>query len=272
MHLVAELIRKVDLTDFTYTKERMRVISDVLRDPGAVNFIELPNIKALMAKSIPNPFFNRIMLSSTVIPSEIEQTIQQYQRQNVIAMIEISPGAIDERLSAALFAQGYSHSRFHPIFLAPLDTIQASTPELEVTIVQSAEDIARFQDIYLAGWNTSSALIPLMKSYIEKWVNLSGWTLYLAHHHGIAISCAILYCFEDIAYLADATTPEIHRGKGGQTALLSARIADAQRMRLPMLLSRADFGSISQKNMEKLGLNVSYARSVWTKIPEPMAP
>jgi len=69
-----------------------------------------------------------------------------------------------------------------------------------------------------------------------------------------------------IGYLADAATPETFRGKGAQTALLIARIRDAMACNAELMFTRTEFGSTSQKNMEKLDLRISYARAFWTKL------
>jgi hypothetical protein len=69
-----------------------------------------------------------------------------------------------------------------------------------------------------------------------------------------------------IGYLADATTPEKFRGKGAQTALLLARFKDAMAGDADLMFTRTDFGSTSQKNMEKLDLRISYTRALWTEL------
>ena len=79
------------------------------------------------------------------------------------------------------------------------------------------------------------------------------------------IGCAVLYLKNSIAHFADAATPERFRGKGAQTALLLARFKEAITYGADLITARADFGSTSQKNMEKLDLRISYAKAFWKK-------
>ena len=90
--------------------------------------------------------------------------------------------------------------------------------------------------------------------------------MYLAYLGDQPIGCAVLYLKNSIAYLADATTPEKFRGNGAQTSLLLARFKDAIASNSDLIFTRTDFGSTSQKNMEKQDLRISYTRAFWMKL------
>ncbi len=266
LHLNSELINKIDRTEVSYTQGRMSVIPATLGDPNAVRFIEKANLRAVMAPEVPNSFFNRILISGPLHNEDLLETLAQFQTTNVSPFIEISPGGIDESSSAAMISRGFSQTGFKPVFVTYSDSITANKPDLEIRAVSNESELEAFKDVYVRGWDTPPFLVPMMHQHIAKWIDFPGWTLYLAYEGDSPIACAILYCFEDMAYLADATTPLTHRGKGGHSALLHARVLSAQKTHMKYILSRANFGSASQRNMERLGLNVSYTRSAWTKI------
>ncbi|MBX9694465.1 MAG: GNAT family N-acetyltransferase [Cyanobacteria bacterium] len=219
-----------------------------------------------MAPEVPNPFFNRILISGLTSAEELAETLGMFESASVVPTIEVSPGGISQTMSLSLFQKGFAQTEFRPVFLHQADCIEAMPPDLETRIVKSDSDLESFKDLYLEGWKTPPFLVPMMRQHISKWVQLPGWSMYLALLDDSPVACAILYCFEDIAYLADAATPDSMRGKGGQTALLHARALAAQQAQMRYVFSRADFGSVSQRNMERLGLRVSYTRSAWSKI------
>jgi hypothetical protein len=66
LHLTSELISKIDEVEFLYTQDRMNAIRDFRNEPGCVRYVERENLRAVMLPSIPNPNFNRILLSGPV--------------------------------------------------------------------------------------------------------------------------------------------------------------------------------------------------------------
>ena len=68
---------------------------------------------------------------------------------------------------------------------------------------------------------------------------------------------------DGLGYLANAATLPAMRGRGCQTALLARRIADAAAAGCDTIASLAEFGSGSQRNLERAGLRVAYTQAVW---------
>jgi len=266
-HLTTSLISKVDEVEFLYTQDRMNVIRDFRKEPGCVRYIERENLRGVMFPGLPNPFFNRILLSGIVSPDVLEEALDAYQAMGAPLDLEISPGAINEETAKLLQGRGFAHTKFFPVFLK---LVQELTPQrsddLVVKQVLSLDELKHFQELYVNGWKIDPSFVPTLKAYIAGWNKLSDWRLYIACSGEQPIGCAVLCTKNSIAYLADATTPEEVRGKGAQTALLLARFKEAKTLGADLMFSRADFGSISQRNMEKQDLRVSYARAFWTKL------
>jgi len=264
LHLTSELISKIDEVEFLYTQDRMNAIRDFRNELGCVKYIERENLRAVMLPSIPNPNFNRILLSGPVSIVAIGEVLDLYSASGANPHLEISPGALDEELAKFLHAQGYAQSRFLPVYVKPVDELNAShSDSLRVAQISTPKDLSQFQDLYLQGWDVTATVI---RSYIERWSKYADWKLYLAYLGDQPIGCAVLYLKNSIAYLADATTPEKFRGKGAQTALIHARFKDAIAGNADLIFTRTDFGTTSQKNMEKQDLRISYARAFWGKV------
>jgi hypothetical protein len=264
LHLTTDLISKIDEVEFLYTQDRMNAIRDFRSDPDCVEYIRRENLRAAMLPTIPNPNFNRILLSGPVSTGCLGEVLALYHAKGANPDLQISPGALDEELAKFLQVRGYAQTKFLPVYIKPVSELSMGhSTGLRVVKVSTSEELAYFQDLYLQGWNIKATVIG---SYIERWSKYADWTLYLAYLGNQAIGCAVLYLKNSIAYLADATTPERFRGKGAQTALLLARFKDAMACDADLMFTRTDFGSTSQKNMEKLDLRISYTRAFWTKI------
>jgi len=72
---------------------------------------------------------------------------------------------------------------------------------------------------------------------------------------------------EGIAQLTGAATAPAHRRRGVQTALLSARLADAAAAGCDIAVVTTQPGSKSQRNVQRQGFDLLYTRAVLVKQP-----
>ena len=257
----------VDEVEFLYTQDRMNVIRDLRKEPECVEYIERTNLRGVMFPSVPNPIFNRIMLSGPVRLDDLREVLELYQVKGAPADLEISPGAINEEVAKFLHGIGYTQTKFLPVFLKPVRELSAQRSDgLIVKQVSTPEELAQFQELYVTGWKINAGFAPVLKTFIAGWHKFSDWQLSVAYLDKQAIGCAVLDVKNSMAYLADAATPKEFRGKGAQTALLLARFKNAMELGADLLFTRADFGSTSQRNMEKQDLRTSYTRAFWVKV------
>jgi N-acetylglutamate synthase-like GNAT family acetyltransferase len=98
---------------------------------------------------------------------------------------------------------------------------------------------------------------------VRAWHGRPGWRLYLALVDGTPAGSAALTLDDGIGYLANAATLPAMRGRGCQTALLARRIADSAEAGCDTVASLAEFGSGSQRNLERAGLRVAFTQAVW---------
>lgn len=266
LHINQELMQRIDSVEFAYSKERMTAASEVSGDTKLVSFVEVNPLLSLMAPTIPNPYFNRILISLSADDSKLSSLLDDFTEKSASPMIDISPGAMTTTCSKMLLSKGFSQTDFHPIFVRRLEGWNSEVASVQTRIVSTPNDLKSFQDLYVQGWEASAGFSDTMKKFIEKWNSYSGWYLLLAFDDGVPISTAVLFVYDKAAYLADATTPPFFRGRGGQSSLLTARIQKAKELGCDVIFSRADFGSTSHKNMERAGLPLSYTRAVWERV------
>jgi GNAT superfamily N-acetyltransferase len=95
----------------------------------------------------------------------------------------------------------------------------------------------------------------------------AGVARYAALAGGIIVGGASLHLAEGVAQLTGAATAAAHRRRGVQTALLSARLADAAAAGCDIAVVTTQPGSKSQQNVQRRGFDLLYTRAVLVKQP-----
>ena len=95
----------------------------------------------------------------------------------------------------------------------------------------------------------------------------AGVVRYVALHDGVIAGGASFRLMEGVAQLTGAATAPAHRRRGVQTALLSARLADAAAAGCDIAVVTTQPGSKSQQNVQRRGFDLLYTRAVLVKQP-----
>jgi GNAT superfamily N-acetyltransferase len=95
----------------------------------------------------------------------------------------------------------------------------------------------------------------------------AGVVRYVALRDGVIAGGASLHMAEGVAQLAGAATAPAHRRRGVQSALLSARLADAAAAGCDIAVVTTPPGSKSQQNTQRRGFDLLYTRAVLVKQP-----
>jgi len=95
----------------------------------------------------------------------------------------------------------------------------------------------------------------------------AGDVRYAALRDGIIVGGGTMRMAEGVAQLTGAATAPAHRRRGVQTALLSARLADAAAAGCDVAVIITQPGSKSQQNAQRQGFDLLYTRAVLVKQP-----
>jgi GNAT superfamily N-acetyltransferase len=95
----------------------------------------------------------------------------------------------------------------------------------------------------------------------------AGVARYAALADGVIVGGASFHLAEGVAQLTGAATAPAHRRRGVQTALLSARLADAAAADCDIAVVTTQPGSKSQQNVQRRGFDLLYTRAVLVKQP-----
>jgi GNAT superfamily N-acetyltransferase len=99
-------------------------------------------------------------------------------------------------------------------------------------------------------------------------VTAPGVMRYAALREGVIAGGASFRMAEGIAQFTGAATAPAHRRRGVQTALLSARLADAAAAGCDIAVVTTQPGSKSQQNVQRQGFDLLYTRAILVKQPE----
>ncbi|HEY8559630.1 MAG TPA: GNAT family N-acetyltransferase [Pyrinomonadaceae bacterium] len=179
---------------------------------------------------------------------------------------EVSPLA-DFSLMALLGERGYRPIELTSVMFQPLEPPykpeQSSNGAVTTRVIEPGED-----DLWARtaadGWATEAeGLAEFMLDVGKICANAEGGFPFLAESEGRSISAGMLYIFDDVALLGGASTVPDGRRKGGQTALLDARLRFAFERGCRLAMMCALPGSQSQRNAEKNGFRIAYTRTKW---------
>ncbi|MDX6337920.1 MAG: hypothetical protein QOG05_5260 [Streptosporangiaceae bacterium] len=101
----------------------------------------------------------------------------------------------------------------------------------------------------------------------ERDIAAAGVMRYAALRDGVMAGGASFRMADGVAQLTGAATAPAHRRRGIQTALLSARLADAAAAGCDIAVVTTQPGSKSQQNVQRQGFDLLYTRAVLVKQP-----
>jgi ribosomal protein S18 acetylase RimI-like enzyme len=137
--------------------------------------------------------------------------------------------------------------------------------DVDIVGVDSPALMEDFLDALLNGWSIPSEHHEPAKANMRGWLDVPDWTLYFARIDGRPAAAAKLFVKDGVGYFADAATRPEFRGRGLQTALLRHRAALAAQAGAELIYSQAASGSVSQHNMERIGMRVLCTRTIFTR-------
>jgi GNAT superfamily N-acetyltransferase len=236
---------------------------DLPGNPAGVTVERFGDTVALACETLPDlDFVNTV---HGLEPHRAEEASAFYRRLGLRGWTEVAPGPdapeLMERLTASGWAQTGFWCSFHGRPAAP-----PMPAGVEVTEAGEA-DMADFARIHLDGHEVPGENRGPAEAAVRAWLGRPGWRLYMARVDGVPAATAALTVGGGLGYLANAATLPAMRGRGCQTALLARRIADAEAAGCDAVASLAEFGSGSQRNLERAGLRVAFTQAVWRMRP-----
>jgi ribosomal protein S18 acetylase RimI-like enzyme len=186
----------------------------------------------------------------------------------------------DPAVHALLAARGYAPSGFEHVLGHPLGAAIGPLPDGVAVEIVSADDLSALCEVLVeafaapdVGGVGGDAIPPADE--IRRWFSITmsvdGFRGYVARVDGVVAGGGALRVDGDIAQFSGAGTLPRYRRRGVQTALLRARLADAQAAGCHVGVVVTQPGSKSQQNAQREGFSLLYARQLLVKPAGPLA-
>jgi hypothetical protein len=196
----------------------------------------------------------------------LERLEDFFKKHGAPVFHEISPMA-DASLLNLLNERGYEPCELTSVMFKPLESEKdlnfAVNPEIKTRITEPGEE-KLWARTAADGWATEAPeLADFMFQFGQISAKCKGGFPFLAELGEKPISAGMMYVFDDVALLAGACTVPEGRRRGGQLALLDARLHFAFERGCRLAMMCAAPGSQSQRNAEKNGFRIAYTRIKW---------
>jgi GNAT superfamily N-acetyltransferase len=186
-----------------------------------------------------------------------------FRERGVRHCVTATPHARPEELGAWFTGRGYERGYAWAKFVrSPASPPEART-ELEVRLAGPAE--ARdFAHVFVAGYGLPAELEP----WFEPLPDREGWSCYVAYAGREPAATGALFVTGRVGWLGVAATLPEHRRKGGQGAILAARIGKAAELGCEVVATET--GALeegrpahSYRNILRSGFELAYVRDNW---------
>ncbi len=255
----ADLARQFDALAADYLVARFS-------GPGNPMGAQLLRAGDMVATKVPyvplNPLMNRARgISSAAQLHEVLAFYAATQQRCWIEVVPSTPAAVtNEMISTGFRVESYAST----LYTAPLPA--PAHHDVDISDVTET-GLDEFLDTLNTGFGTPSQVLPGMRANQRFWSKVPTWHLFMARVNGVAAGAAVLSVHDDTAYLAAASTLPAFRNRGIQSALISACMARAQALGCSVVTGQAAWGSSSQGNMQRAGMQISHVRTLWTNQP-----
>jgi len=274
-----DLARRVERAERSLIEEAARS-TDLRGTPSSAATVPLAGGLAVWAAD-GSPF-NKVVgvgLEGAPTDAELDAVEAMFERHASAVQFEITTLA-DPVIAEHLTRRGYALVGFENVLGLPLAPAPAlpSVPGIDVSIVDSND--ANKRDVWLKVDVEASATpdtegITAHEEFdreaVERAVHAmsstTGFVASLASIDGVPAGSGSLRLCEGVAQLCGAATLPTFRRRGVQTSLLSARLAWAAAAGCDLAVVTVQPGSTSQQNVQRLGFQLLYARSILVRSP-----
>jgi GNAT superfamily N-acetyltransferase len=229
-----------------------------------------------------SPFNKVVGLGFGGVPGgrELDEIEQAFSARASATQVELAHLANPE-IGMALTRRGYQLVSFENVLGLLLDGERERVTPPGVEVRPSGDgEFEAWLDVVVEGFaHPDTQGVPSHEEFPRDTLETAtrdmaaaGVTRYVALHDGAIAGAASIRMADGVAQLTGAATAPAHRRHGIQTALLSARLADAAAAGCDIALVTTAPGSKSQENVQRRGFHLLYTRAVMVKEPSRRPP
>lgn len=267
MRVRTGLIQELARADGDLWTEWMAALHALPGNPFGVRVVDGGEVRLLHVHGVPKPYYNRILGLAEEHHYLVDDALAFFSERRTPCRIDLSPASSGPRLLESLNNHGLRPVEFQSNLYA--DPASLRMPHLPpgVSVREVRPDelgffCGLFERAYY-GHRAPRVLARFRAASIRARATRPGWRFYLAFVDGVPAGGGTLYLRDGVATLAGGATIYTMRGRGCQKALLLRRMLDAETLGARLVVSRCVAGSVSQHNMQKLGLRLAYTKAIW---------
>ncbi|BBI36468.1 N-acetyltransferase [Cohnella abietis] len=266
-----ELAKRIEQSEVDFFTSRISSIGERSGNPEGVEIKRLGHVTAYYIRTMPWGIFNCVKGFSHEDINKLEEIIQFYRKRERVFQLDINPMGCTPQMLKYLAESGLQQVGFHSVLYGLPSRESPRLPtEISIREVDNEMDFEQYAEIHCIG---SGMSITHKHHFVENNIGLlgrSGWKIYMAFLNHKPAAVAVMHISNNIASCTLAATVPEFRRNGLQTALLQRRMYEAHLANCDLVVAQASFGSTSQNNMERAGMQMAWTRAVWapTAVPQ----
>ncbi len=265
--LTEDLAKRILQSETHYFTSRISSIGERAGNPEGVEIRTFGQTAAFYIKTMPWGLFNSVKGFSPDDSGSLDEMIAFYRERNRSFQLDINPPGVGPECLRILAEHGLYQIGFHSVLCGLPGSVPPKLPS-SIKIIEIVREVDF--DLYAGVHCVGSGMDIAHKHHFANnnigLLNRPGWKLYLAFWDGVPAAVAMMHTANNIASFTLAATAPDYRQKGLHTALLQWRLHEAYKAGCELVAAQASFGSSSQHNMERAGMQLAWTRAVWAPL------
>jgi GNAT superfamily N-acetyltransferase len=249
---------------------RIQQTEQMVGDQFGFEIIQRDATSAFLAHHWPHaqdkPAFHRVFNFTALPDTRHDPLLKRLVDEQLDAIVEVLPGEHAQHAEAVLRAYHYQPVWSIPwLYLSLQSFTSAPVTDAPAQVDQPAE-LAPLADLLIAAYGYAGEEAAAWRAFASYGYRAPGFVAFLAMLDNRPAAAGILHLDHDSALVDGAATLPAARGRGLQKALLSARLLHAKEQGALHAFSRTSLGSISQANLQKMGMRVLTQSTAWRRV------
>jgi GNAT superfamily N-acetyltransferase len=261
------LTQRINLSDTALWIAWYAAMRNLPGDPYGVEVKRFGQMVALVAHGVPTSAHNKVMDINRADIERLPEIVSFFRERCIPFRFDLNPFLAGDEAVGRLESLGFELRALQSnLFGRPTNFLPSPPHGVSVQPVREHE-LGFFSDLYGRAYHDedgeSSFLARFRSASVTARWGQPGWRFYMAFVDDEPAGGGILHIKDGLATLAGGATLPEYRGRGCQRALLERRLSDAAAARSELVVSRCWRGSLSQRNMLRVGLRVGYVKEIW---------
>ena len=227
--------------------------------------ITVAGATALAMPAVPYPMFNRVIalgLHQPVTEASLDQLIDRFRNNGTEHFyLHLSPTLRGGQVEKWLVGRGFNPMSHWSKLRRDASPAAPTSTTLSVRQV-AANEAPRFGEMVCRGYGLPTRLAAWFAALVGR----RGWRCYLAWDGAEPVAAAAMHIAGTVAWLGLTATLPSHRRRGGQSALMVARINDAVGAGVSDIVTEAGSRTVAERspaldNMLRAGFTIEYERA-----------